>query len=125
MGKRGKADRQTVLMNYKLWLTSLTGNGRIGDGTFFILHCLKENPDLFSAAEKLGFSYKQAKELIREAESITGYAITECRKGASAQEFTHLTPAGEKLLEAYQSLNTEFDENFENAFREYKARAKS
>jgi len=125
MGKRGKADRQTVLMNYKLWLTSITGNGKIEESTFFILKCLKENPDLTLAAKQVNISLSQAQQLIQDAEAISGASLAEIHNNQTGKQTAHLTAAGEKLLEAYQSLKKNFDPAFEDAFEAYTNRQKT
>ena len=120
MGKRGKADRRTVLLNYKLWLSSITGNGKIGEETYNILNLIDQRASLKAAAEELNISYRKAWGNINEAEKILGYDLTEKSRGGKDGGQSVLTDQGKKLLEAYQSLHKKFDDTFEEAFTEFK-----
>ena len=120
MGKRGKADRGTVLLNYKLWLSSLTGDGKIGNETYNLLDLIDQKGSLKAAADHLKISYRKAWGHIDEAEKILGYDLTEKSRGGKDGGQSKLTPQGIKLLEAYNSLQKKFDDTFEEAYTDFK-----
>ncbi len=122
MGKRGKADRRTVLLNYKLWLSSITGNGKIGDDTYNILNLIDQKGSLKAVADELKISYRKAWGHIDDAEKILGYDLTEKSRGGKEGGQSKLTLQGKKLLEAYNSLHKRFDETFEEAYTEFKSK---
>ena len=107
-------------MNYKLWLSSITGNGKIGEETYNILNLIDQRASLKAAAEELNISYRKAWGNINEAEKILGYDLTEKSRGGKDGGQSVLTDQGKKLLEAYQSLHKKFDDTFEEAFTEFK-----
>ncbi len=119
MGKRGKADRKTVLLNYKLWLSSITGDGVISDDTYELLILIREKGSLKASAESLGMSYRRAWGNIHDAENLLGYELTNKERGGKDGGQSTLTNNAVKLLEAYQILKTQFGDAAQKAYNSF------
>ncbi len=119
MGKRGKADRKTVLLNYKLWLSSITGEGIISDDTYDLLKLIKGKGSLKAAAESLGMSYRKAWGNIKDAEALLGYELTNKERGGKDGGQSTLTHKAIKLLEAYEILQTQFGDAAKKAYNDF------
>ena len=122
MGKRGKASKQKVLLNYKLWLSAVTGEGIIEDNTYLLLQQVREKESLKAAAQELGISYRKAWGDIKNAEELLGYELTEKTRGGKDGGYSILTPKAEQLLEAYHILQTQFNNAVEKAYGDFQSR---
>ncbi len=120
MGKRGKSNRFNVLLNYKLWLSSLSGEGIISEEVYTILLGIRDKGSLKAASEDAGISYRKSWGDIKKAESLLGYELTEKTRGGKEGGKSLLTPAALKLLEAYAALQQKLDEAVEEAYLEMK-----
>lgn len=120
MGKRGKSNRFNVLLNYKLWLSSLSGEGIISEEVYTLLLGIREKSSLKAASEDAGISYRKSWGDIKKAESLLGYELTEKTRGGKEGGKSLLTPAALKLLEAYAALQQKLDEAVEEAYLEMK-----
>lgn len=120
MGKRGKSNRFNVLLNYKLWLSSMSGEGIISEEVYALLTGIRDNASLKAAAAGCGMSYRKAWGDIKKAEELLGYALTDKTRGGKDGGRSVLTPAAAKLLEAYTALHEKLDDAVEEAYREMK-----
>lgn len=120
MGKRGKSNRFNVLLNYKLWLSSLSGEGIISEEVYTLLLGIRDKGSLKAASEEAGISYRKSWGDIKKAESLLGYELTEKTRGGKEGGKSLLTPAALKLLEAYAALQQKLDDAVEEAYLEMK-----
>ncbi|MEE4257267.1 MAG: hypothetical protein V2I47_09525 [Bacteroidales bacterium] len=120
MGKRGKSNRFNVLLNYKLWLSSLSGEGIISEHIYTLLNGIRDKGSLKAAAEDAGISYRKAWGDLKNAESLLGYELTEKTRGGKEGGKSLLTPSALKLLEAYSALQQKLDDAVEEAYLELK-----
>lgn len=117
--KPPKSTRTDVFIHYKLWLSSVSGEGIIGDGKIRLLLEIAEKGSLSAAAEALGLSYRKAWGDIRKAEQLLGYPLTEKHRGGKDGGSSILTPQALRLLEAYQALKGEFNRHMDDAFQKF------
>ena len=122
--KRPKASRFEILLNYKLWLSSITGEGIIEEERYHLLKKIHEHSSLKKAAEEMGISYRKAWGDIKKAEELIGYQLAERQRGGKDGGNTILTPKAVKLLEAYDALHTKMDDAVEKAYEEFKKKIK-
>jgi molybdate transport system regulatory protein len=122
--KRPKASRFEILLNYKLWLSSITGEGIIEEERYHLLQKIQEHGSLKKAAEEMGISYRKAWGDIKKAEELIGYQLAERQRGGKDGGNTILTPKAVKLLEAYDALHTKMDDAVEKAYEEFKRKIK-
>ena len=120
MGKRGKSNRFNVLLNYKLWLSSLSGEGIISEDVYTLLLGIRDKGSLKAAADDAGISYRKAWGDLKNAEALLGYDLTEKTRGGKEGGSSLLTPAALKLLEAYAALQEKLDDAVEEAYMELK-----
>lgn len=120
MGKRGKSNRFNVLLNYKLWLSSMSGEGIISEDVHVLLQGIKDKGSLKAAADEAGLSYRKAWGDIKEAEKLLGYELTDKTRGGKDGGQSLLTTRADKLLEAYIALQEKLDDAVEEAFAELK-----
>ncbi len=120
MGKRGKSNRFNVLLNYKLWLSSLSGEGIISEDVYALLLGIRNKGSLKAAADDAGISYRKAWGDLKEAESMLGYELTDKTRGGKEGGQSVLTPAALKLLEAFTALQEKLDDAVEEAYQEMK-----
>ena len=120
MGKRGRSNRFNVLLNYKLWLSSMSGEGIISEEVYALLLGVREKGSLKAAAEDTGISYRKAWGDLKKAETLLGYDLTEKTRGGKEGGQSLLTPAALKLLEAYAALQQKLDDAVEQAYLELK-----
>jgi len=117
--KPPKSSRNDVFVQYKLWLSSVSGEGIIGDGKVRLLEAIRDTGSLSAAAERMGLSYRKAWGDIRKAEALLGYPLTDKHRGGKDGGSSILTPQAIRLLEAYKALQAETERSVENAFREF------
>jgi molybdate transport system regulatory protein len=120
MAKQGKSNRFNVLLNYKLWLSSMSGEGIISGEVYKLLIGIRENGSLQAAAKEVGMSYRKAWGDIRKAEDLLGYALTDKKRGGKEGGQSVLTSDAHKLLEAYAALQEKLDDAVEEAYQELK-----
>lgn len=120
MAKRGKSNRFNVLLNYKLWLSSMSGEGIISEEVYALLNEIRKSSSLKAAADAAGISYRKAWGDLKQAEEMLGYQLTEKTRGGKEGGQSVLTPSAVKLLEAYAALQEKLDDAVEEAFLELK-----
>lgn len=117
--KPPKSTRKDVFIQYKLWLSSISGEGIIGEGKIRLLSEIAAKGSLSAAAESLGLSYRKAWGDVKKAEELLGYQLTEKHRGGKDGGGSILTPRAEKLLEAYNALKKELNRNMDDAFSDF------
>jgi molybdate transport system regulatory protein len=123
-GDKDNSRYKSYLLNYKIWLSNITGQGIINEGTFKILKLIKEKGSLKAAVAESGISYRKAWGDLKDAEQHLGYHIIDKQRGGKDGGTTQLTTQGEKLIEAYQALQQKFDDSIEEAFLEFQNKIK-
>jgi molybdate transport system regulatory protein len=120
MGKIGKSNRLNVLLNYKVWLSSMSGDGIISEEVYALLTVIQDKGSLKAAADETGMSYRKAWGDIKQAETLLGYELTDKTRGGKEGGQSLLTPSAIKLLEAHNALHEKLDDAVEAAFEEWK-----
>jgi molybdate transport system regulatory protein len=80
--------------------------GTYGKGIAILMRGVAEHGSLNSAAKHIHMAYSKAWRIVKEAELAFGFLLIE-RDGARGSS---LTPEGEKLLYAYETLEAEMQE---------------
>lgn len=102
-------DKKKLWASFKVSL-ELDGKKRIsGNNLFNLLDNIMIYGSISSAASKLGFSYRYAWGLIKEAENALGVQLVEKQLGGYAGGGTSLTEAGRELLAQYKPFKEELD----------------
>jgi len=117
---RVKPSKHEIFLNYKLWLSSITGEGIIDEDQYKILKYIQDKGTLKAAADELGISYRKAWGDIKKAEELLGYDLTNKKRGGKSGGHSELTEKAIKLLEAYQALQVKMDDAVEDAYSDFK-----
>jgi molybdate transport system regulatory protein len=118
-GKDFQKSRQNMLLRYKIWLSSVSGDGIINDTQWALLMTIDRTESLKTAAEENNISYRKAWGDLKKTEATLGYALTQKFRGGKSGGKTILTDKARKLLEAYKALQIQFDESIEKAFADF------
>jgi len=117
---RIKPSKFEIFLNYKLWLSSVTGEGIIEEDRYRLLQLVKEKGSLMAAANEMKISYRKAWGDLKKAEELLGYELIIRQRGGKDGGQSQLTPKAIKLLEAYNVLHTKMDDAVEEAYEEFK-----
>ena len=114
MSKREKKP-QDLKPNYKLWYER-DGEYIFGPGACSILQAIHEEGTITKGAQKLGMSYRYAWGVIKKMEKKLGVKVVETYKGGTVGGGgARVTEYGLKLINAFSSLNSEFEEVLKSA----------
>jgi molybdate transport system regulatory protein len=122
---RIKPSKFEIFLNYKLWLSSVTGEGIIEEDRYKLIQLIKEKGSLKAAADVMKTSYRKAWGDLKKAESLLGYDLIIRQRGGKDGGQSHLTEKAVKLLEAYDALHTRMDDAVEQAYEEFKNKTRS
>lgn len=119
---RIKPSKFEIFLNYKLWLSSVTGEGILEEDRYKLLQLIKDKGSLKAAAEEMKISYRKAWGDLKKAEELLGYELIHRQRGGKDGGQSQLTEKATKLLEAYQVLHTKMDDAVEKAYEEFKSK---
>ena len=111
---------KNVFLNYKIWLSTVSGEGIIGENEYYLLKYIIENGSLKAAADQKGISYRKAWGDIKKAEELLGYQLLERQRGGKSGGNSSITKKGQKLIEAYEAFQQKLDDSVEKAYAEFK-----
>ena len=121
---RIKPSKFEIFLNYKLWLSSVTGEGIIEEDRYKLLQLIQVKGSLKAAADAMKISYRKAWGDLKKAEKLLGYELIIRHRGGKDGGKSQLTDKAVKLLEAYSVLHTRMDDAVEEAYEEFKARTR-
>ena len=121
---RLKPSKFEIFLNYKLWLSSVTGEGIIEEDKYKLLKLIDAKGSLKAASAEIGISYRKAWGDMKKAESLLGYELIIRQRGGKSGGLSLLTEKAKKLLEAYNVLHTRMDDAVEKAYEEFKNKTK-
>ena len=116
--------RHNIFLRYKIWLSTVSGDGIINETLWGLLNAIAETQSITAAAKQVGISYRKAWGDIKHTEDTLGYKLTKKFRGGKEGGRTILTPDATKLLEAYAALQKQFDESIETAFEAFQQKMK-
>ena len=122
---RVKPSRFEIFLNYKLWLSSVTGEGIIEEDRYKLLQLIKEKGSLKAAADEMKMSYRKAWGDLKKAEQLLGYELIIRQRGGKEGGQSQLTDKAAKLLEAYNVLHSKMDDAVEKAYEEFKSKTRN
>ena len=114
------AAREHLLLNYKIWLSTITGDGLIDESTWKLLKAIRSEESISKAAKTAGISYRKAWGDLKRTEELLGYTVVNKKRGGLDGGNTTVTDKAIKLLDAYAALQSKLDDSVENAFNEFK-----
>ena len=81
-----------------------------GPGVAQLLHGIEEKRSLRSAAQTMEMSYSKAWKIIHDAEKELGFKLIESTAGGALGGGSTLTPQGDAILQAYDSIVSELEQ---------------
>lgn len=117
---RVKPSKFEIFLNYKLWLSSVTGEGIMEEDRYRLLKAIHERGSLKSAAARMGISYRKAWGDLKKAEELLGYGLVIRQRGGKDGGSSALTEKAVKLLEAYEALHVKLDNAVEKAYDDFR-----
>ncbi|MFC2114735.1 winged helix-turn-helix domain-containing protein [Bacteroidota bacterium] len=116
--------RQNIFLRYKIWLSTISGDGIISETQWDLLKALSETESISAAAKQVGISYRKAWGDLKSTEENLGYKLTVKFRGGNHGGKTILTDQAKKLLEAYAAMQKQFDASIESAFETFQEKMK-
>jgi molybdate transport system regulatory protein len=117
---RIKPSKFEIFLNYKLWLSSVTGEGILEEERYKLLKKIQEKGSLVAAAAEMKVSYRKAWGDLKKSEELLGYQLVNRQRGGKNGGTSRLTEKAVKLLEAYEALHIRLDDAVEKAYDEFK-----
>ena len=108
-----------VKPQYKIWLSTETGEGIMGDGKWQILKAIENTGSLMAATESLGLTYRRTWGDLKKIEEQLGFQILEKNRGGKDGGKSTLTPEGKRLVEAFDHLHARVDGVIQLAFKDF------
>jgi molybdate transport system regulatory protein len=121
---KGKGGRKNIFLSYKVWLSSVTGDGAVGETEYRLLKHIAESKSLKAASDDLGISYRKAWGDLKQTEELLGYQLLEKQRGGKTGGTSVVTDKARNLIEAYEALQKTFDDQAETAFNKFKDKIK-
>lgn len=109
----------TIKPQYKIWLSTDTGEGIMGDGKWQILKAIEETGSLMAATESLGLTYRRTWGDLKKIESQLGFPLLDKSRGGKDGGTSTLTPEGKRLVEAFDNLHARVDSVIQQAFEDF------
>lgn len=110
---------QGVPLNCKVTVRILKETRAFGPGVAQLLRGIGETGSLQGAAQQMGMSYSKAWTVMKEAENIWGFPLTERHVGGLHGGHSVLTAQAQILLQRYDSLEDSVCRVAQEKFAEY------
>jgi molybdate transport system regulatory protein len=91
-------------IDYKFWIESDSGKSIMGEGKWILLKNIKETGSLKAAVEKMGYSYRQTWENLKNIEEKIGFHLIEKSRGGAKGGQTILTHKGEEIVRFFDKF---------------------
>ncbi|MDP4291844.1 MAG: LysR family transcriptional regulator [Bacteroidota bacterium] len=104
---------------YKIWLSTETGEGIMGDGKWQILKAIEKTGSLMAATEALGLTYRRTWGDLKKIEEQLGFQLLDKSRGGKDGGTSTLTPEGKRLVEAFDHLHARVDGVIQLAFEDF------
>ncbi|HOY31588.1 MAG TPA: LysR family transcriptional regulator [Bacteroidales bacterium] len=124
MGDKTFDKYSNIRINYKLWMSSQTGDAIIDDDKWKMLISIQELGSLMAAANNEKISYRKAWGDIRKMEAILGFRLVEKHRGGKSGGITILTNEGVRLINSYVRFRAEFQQNVDETIKKFKKELK-
>jgi molybdate transport system regulatory protein len=109
----------TIKPQYKIWLSTETGEGIMGDGKWQILKAIEKTGSLMAATESLGLTYRRTWGDLKKIGEQLGFQLLDKSRGGKDGGTSTLTPEGKRLVEAFDNLHERVDDVIQLAFKDF------
>ncbi|MDD3367845.1 MAG: LysR family transcriptional regulator [Lachnospiraceae bacterium] len=87
----------------RVYLDDDENNAFFGDGPCRLLHAIEECGSLRGAAVSMGMAYTKALSILKKAEQVLNFSLTEKTIGGKGGGGSHLTTEAKEFLEKYEA----------------------
>jgi molybdate transport system regulatory protein len=109
-------DSSKLKLNYKFWIETEDETGLLGEGKWLLLKAIRDTGSLKAGIERRGYAYRQTWEKLKVLEERLGFKLIEKSRGGVKGGETVLTAKGEKIVEFFDKLYGEIDNNIQDTF---------
>jgi molybdate transport system regulatory protein len=113
-------DLEKFQLNFKIWLSTPSGKGIMGDGKWQILKAIDKYGSLRAATNALGLTYRRTWGDLKAIEEEFGFPLLEKSRGGADGGKTALTPEGKNLVHAFDTFHAKIDVMIDEAFTEFR-----
>lgn len=106
-------------LHCKVTVRIMTDEKAFGPGVAALLNGIDETGSLQGAAHTMGMSYSKAWNIVKEAEKIWGFPLTQRQAGGPHGGHSTLTPAARILLQRYDAMEEKVRETAREQFSLY------
>lgn len=93
-------------INYKFWIETDSSLSIMGEGKWILLKNIKDTGSLKAAVEKMGYTYRQTWENLKNIEEKIGFKLIEKSRGGAKGGQTVLTEKGEEMVTFFDEFYT-------------------
>jgi len=105
-----------LVLKYKFWIETESGTNILGEGKWKLLMAIRETGSLKAAIEKMGYTYRQTWQNLKNIEERLGFKLIEKHRGGEKGGETRLTPKGEQLVQFFDKLYGETQPDIQARF---------
>lgn len=104
-------------LKYKFWIETGDNINILGEGKWLLLKAIRDTGSLKAAVEKMGYTYRQTWQNLKNIEARLGFPLIEKHRGGEKGGETVLTPKGEKIVAFFDQLYQRIEPDIEVCFR--------
>ncbi|MBW6461295.1 MAG: LysR family transcriptional regulator [Bacteroidales bacterium] len=105
-------------LDYKFWIETENGVSLLGEGKWKLLKAIRETGSLKAAVDQMGYTYRQTWEKLNNIEEKLGFKLIERSRGGAKGGETVLTRKGEKIVQFFDKLYGEVDNDIQRTFND-------
>lgn len=106
-------------LQWKVTLRIMAGDKAFGPGVAMVLKGIAADGSLQGAAKRMNMSYSKAWTIIKNAEKIWGFPLTQRHAGGKKGGFSVLTPQAVYILEKYDVMEKSLKATAHKQFQEF------
>jgi molybdate transport system regulatory protein len=103
-------------LNYKFWIETQTGLSVLGEGKWKLLKAIRDTGSLKAAVEKMGYTYRQTWQNLKDIEEKLGFKLIEKSRGGEKGGETVLTSKGELIVAFFDKLYADVEPGLKKSF---------
>jgi len=113
-----EVNRLHLRLDYKFWIETENGVSLLGEGKWKLLKAIRETGSLKAAVDQMGYTYRQTWEKLNNIEEKLGFKLIERSRGGAKGGETVLTRKGEKIVQFFDKLYGEVDNDIQRTFND-------
>jgi molybdate transport system regulatory protein len=107
---------ERLKLNYKFWIETQSGVSLLGEGKWKLLIAIRDTGSLKAAVEKMGYTYRQTWQNLKDIEERLGFKLIEKSRGGEKGGETVLTSKGELIVAFFDKLYADVEPELNKSF---------